>query len=456
MVNKIHSITIIDAIDLSTKLEPYLIKYNQIKYQQLLITESNYERILNEYLSEDDILLDLAYNIETRCLLKWCHDRKVCFVNTSVELWEPFGEKYKNDPRLLTLYHRQMQLIEMQNDIKWNKKGPTAILDHGCNPGLVSHFVKRGLIDMAEYVLNQNETIISNNNKIQLENALQRKDYPQLAYLLNIKTIHISERDTQLTNDPKKVNEFVNTWSIEGFIEEGAAPAEMGWGTHERDIPNGTFFHNDSNGPRNQVCLSTKGMNTWVRSWVPSGEIIGMVIRHGEAYGLSKYLSVYTDDENNNGVLYRPTVHYAYLPCDPALSSLVEFRMHNYQLQPTLRILNDDIIEGADEVGVLLLGSPYVNAWWTGSVLDIHQTREIISGQSATTLQVAISVVAALQYCMKHPNEGICLPDDIDVDEILDMCMPYLGTWVSKAANWPPENDKIKENWQFTSFQVED
>ncbi|CAF0828527.1 unnamed protein product [Adineta steineri] len=349
-----------------------------------------------------------------------------------------------------------MQLIEMQNDIKWNKKGPTAILDHGCNPGLVSHFVKRGLIDMAEYVLNQNETIISNNNKIQLENALQRKDYPQLAYLLNIKTIHISERDTQLTNDPKKVNEFVNTWSIEGFIEEGAAPAEMGWGTHERDIPNGTFFHNDSNGPRNQVCLSTKGMNTWVRSWVPSGEIIGMVIRHGEAYGLSKYLSVYTDDENNNGVLYRPTVHYAYLPCDPALSSLVEFRMHNYQLQPTLRILNDDIIEGADEVGVLLLGSPYVNAWWTGSVLDIHQTREIISGQSATTLQVAISVVAALQYCMKHPNEGICLPDDIDVDEILDMCMPYLGTWVSKAANWPPENDKIKENWQFTSFQVED
>ncbi|CAF4165134.1 unnamed protein product, partial [Adineta steineri] len=444
MVNKIHSITIIDAIDLSTKLEPYLIKYNQIKYQQLLITESNYERILNEYLSEDDILLDLAYNIETRCLLKWCHDHKVCFVNTSIELWEPFGEKYKNDPRLLTLYHRQMQLIEMQNDIKWNKKGPTAILDHGCNPGLVSHFVKRGLIDMAEYVLNQNETIISNNNKIQLENALQRKDYPQLAYLLNIKTIHISERDTQLTNDPKKVNEFVNTWSIEGFIEEGAAPAEMGWGTHERDIPNGTFFHNDSNGPRNQVCLSTKGMNTWVRSWVPSGEIIGMVIRHGEAYGLSKYLSVYTDDENNNGVLYRPTVHYAYLPCDPALSSLVEFRMHNYQLQPTLRILNDDIIEGADEVGVLLLGSPYVNAWWTGSVLDIHQTREIISGQSATTLQVAISVVAALQYCMKHPNEGICLPDDIDVDEILDMCMPYLGTWVSKAANWPPENDKIK------------
>jgi homospermidine synthase len=87
-----------------------------------------------------------------------------------------------------------------------------------------------------------------------------------LAYLLGIKTIHISERDTQLTKDPKKVNEFVNTWSIEGLAEEGVAPAEMGWGTHERNLPNETFFHDEKQGPCNQVCLSTKGMNTWVNN----------------------------------------------------------------------------------------------------------------------------------------------------------------------------------------------
>lgn len=262
--NRLTTITIIDALDQRIKLDEYLKRYEQIRYQQELITQCNYQEILSRYLSAGDILLDLAYNLETRCLLKWCHDHQVCFVNTSVELWNPFGEAYRNDPRLLTLYHRQMQLLDMQNDPKWKQNGPTAILDHGCNPGLVSHFVKRGLIDMAEHVLKQADQYLSLNEQDELELAVRTKNYPQLAYLLGIKTIHISERDTQLTKDPKKVNEFVNTWSIEGLVEEGAAPAEMGWGTHERDLPNGIYFHQPGQGPCNQVCLATKGMNTWV------------------------------------------------------------------------------------------------------------------------------------------------------------------------------------------------
>ena len=261
---QICSITIIDVIDQQARTEPYHKQYNQVKHCREEITKDNYAEVLSKYLSEGDILLDLAVNLETRCLLKWCHDHKVCFVNTSVELWDPFSEAYKKDIRLLTLYHRQMQLIEMQNDKNWNKKGPTAIIDHGCNPGLVSHFAKRALVDMAQYVLDQNKQTISIDEKTKLESALKTKNYRQLAYLMDIKTIHISERDTQLTKDPKKVNEFVNTWSIEGLAEEAVAPAELGWGTHEKIIPNGTCFHKEKEGPCNQICLSTKGMNTWV------------------------------------------------------------------------------------------------------------------------------------------------------------------------------------------------
>lgn len=51
---------------------------------------------------------------------------------------------------------------------------------------------------------------------------------------LGVNVIHCSERDTQLTNNPKRPGEFVNTWSVEGFYEEGIAPAELGWGTHEK------------------------------------------------------------------------------------------------------------------------------------------------------------------------------------------------------------------------------
>ena len=153
--------------------------------------------------------------------------------------------------------------------------------------------------------------------------------FNRLAMHLGVKVIHISERDTQITNQPKQVDEFVNTWSIEGFREEGIAPAEMGWGTHERTLPQRAFAH--THGPLNQICLGQMGCRTWVRSWVPNCEIVGMVIRHGEAFSISEHLTV--NDEH--GVpIYRPTVHYAYCPCDSAIVSLHELQMRNFELQP--------------------------------------------------------------------------------------------------------------------------
>jgi homospermidine synthase len=47
---------------------------------------------------------------------------------------------------------------------------------------------------------------------------------------LNVKSIHIAEKDTQESRVIKKDDEFVNTWSIEGYAEEGKQPAELGWG----------------------------------------------------------------------------------------------------------------------------------------------------------------------------------------------------------------------------------
>src|ERR687895_416551 len=48
-----------------------------------------------------------------------------------------------------------------------------------------------------------------------------------------------------------------------------------------------------------------------------------MVIRHGEAFSISEYLTV----EENGEAVYRPTVHYAYCPADAAIASLHELHM---------------------------------------------------------------------------------------------------------------------------------
>lgn len=59
----------------------------------------------------------------------------------------------------------------------------------------------------------------------------------QLAQRLNIKAIQCAERDTQVFSHSKQRNEFVNTWSVDGFAGEGCQLSEPGWGTHEQYFP---------------------------------------------------------------------------------------------------------------------------------------------------------------------------------------------------------------------------
>jgi homospermidine synthase len=246
-----------------------------------------------------------------------------------------------------------------------------------------------------------------------------------------VKVIHCSERDTQISDQPKQVDEFVNTWSIEGFREEGTTTAEMGWGTHEKELPPRAFQHED--GPRNQICLAQMGIGTWVRSWVPNYAIRGMVVRHGEAFTISDKLTVWENDK----AVYRPTVHYAYCPCDAAIASLNELRGYDYELQPNLRIMGDEITSGADILGALVMGHAY-NSWWCGSDLSIEESRRLVPHQNATTMQVAISVVAAVMWMIEHPAQGICVPDDLPHEHILEISRPYLGDFISTPSDWTP------------------
>jgi len=345
---------------------------------------------------------------------------------------------------------------------KW-KNGPTAVVEHGANPGLVSHWTKVALQDIAQTILRvgfRPGEDLAGNQQTTLEQALANQDYPRLAMLTGTKVIHISERDTQITDKPKRLEEFVNTWSVVGFHEEGIAPAELGWGTHERRLPENAQVH--TYGPRNQICLSQMGINTFVRSWVPSGEILGMVVRHGEAFTISDYLTVWKEEK----AVYRPTVHYAYLPTDSALASLHELKMRNFALQPQHRIMNDEIIDGNDELGVLLLGHA-LNGWWVGSQLDIHETRKHVQHQNATTLQVAASVLGAVAWMIKNPRQGFCVPDQLAHEEVLKVANPYLKPCVSMQTDWTPLKNRFDpfarwispaptedDLWQFESFLV--
>ncbi|HEX3539326.1 MAG TPA: saccharopine dehydrogenase C-terminal domain-containing protein [Acidimicrobiales bacterium] len=421
------------------------------------VTEDNYATLLGDYVGAGDVIVDLAWNIGTADILDWCRSRGVRYVNASLELWDPYAGIGTEAPTERTLYARHMALRDMI--ARWgDNRGPTAILDHGANPGLVSHFTKAALVDIADRWLAdagagpQYDAVAA---------ARDDRAWNRLAQALGVKVVHISERDTQISTEPKRENEFVNTWSVEGFYEEGIAPAEMGWGSHERTMP--TWGYGHDRGPRNQICIAHPGCRTWVRSWVPGGEIVGMVIRHGEAFSISDALTV-----SEGGVaVYRPTVHYAYCPADAAIASLHELHMRGDVLQPEWRIMNDDIVSGRDELGCLLMGHPFTS-WWIGSLLDIHETRRLVPHQNATTLQVAASVLGAVQWLLEHPSAGVCLPDDLPHEEILGHARPYLGPFISRPVDWSPltnwadpfagygrRRPSPEDVWQFSTFLVE-
>src|SRR5262249_44096821 len=144
-------------------------------------------------------VLDLAWNIGCTDILQWCHDHGVLYLNTSVELWDPYADAATTPPTERTLYVRHMAIRAMME--RWGARGPTAVLEHGANPGLVSHFTKVALRDIAGVLLSKELPAARRRG---VEAALTTGDYARLAMLTGTKVIHISERDTQVADRPKR------------------------------------------------------------------------------------------------------------------------------------------------------------------------------------------------------------------------------------------------------------
>jgi homospermidine synthase len=464
-------ITILDFEDVRQHIEDSL--KAGVSFKQARLTQDNYASLLSELVGAGDIILDLSWNVETFDMLQWCGEHNVGYLNASLEEWDPYGDIENKSPYDRSLYSRQMRIRLLKSRLSARSNAsPTAIIDHGANPGLVSHFTKRALLEIANTMVQNGMPAATGINKGAFERLIAEAAghaegaFARLSQATGTKVIHISERDTQISALPKAVNEFVNTWSIEGLYEEGTAPAELGWGTHERRLPK--HAHVPIGGPVNQIFLAQPGIRTLVHSWVPDGgPIIGMVVRHAESFSISDHLTVWEDTIEGRRAVYRPTVHYAYMPCDNAILSVYELTMRNYQLQPRLRIMADEITAGMDELGVLLMGHG-LTTWWTGSQLDIHEARRHVQGQSATTLQVAAGVLSGLIFIVNHPLKGILVPDELPHDEILDIAAPYLGHCPSVQSNWTPLESRSRlfskwgappvdesDLWQFASFAVE-
>jgi homospermidine synthase len=409
------------------------------------LLRENHEDIVRAHIGPGDFLLNLSVKVSSAALIDFCQRNSILYLDTCIEPWPG---SY-TDPSLSISQRSNYMLREEVLKLRsLSIKGPraTAILAHGANPGLVSHFVKQALLNIAA------------DTGVAPAIPKTREEWAALAQALEVKVIHIAERDTQASMTPKKIGEFVNTWSIDGFYSESSQPSEMGWGTHEKKLPHDGHEHDFGCG--SAIYLDQPSFMTKARSWTPIAKSQhGWVVTHHESISIADYLTV----KDGEKVIYRPTVHYAYHPCDGALLSLDELAGNNGVLQKEQRLMSEEILPGGvDELGVLLMGHAKTSYWY-GSRLSIDQARSLVPHNNATGLQVTASIIGAMVWAIQNPTQGIVDADEVDHQVLMDVARPYLGDILGVYTDWTPiqgrgelfpEEFDAEDPWQFENFRV--
>ncbi|WP_019643918.1 homospermidine synthase [Novispirillum itersonii] len=414
-----------------------------IRFLQTALTPETARAVLEPLLAgQNGFIVNMSVNVSSLDLIRLAQEWGALYIDTCIEPWEGGYTDTSKTASQRSNYALREEALALQAQFPGGK---TAVMAHGANPGLVSHFVKRALLTVAA------------DTGVAVSAPSSRAEWAQLARTLGIKGIHIAERDTQTTVTPKVRGEFWNTWSIDGFVGEGMQPAELGWGTHEKGLPEDGFRHGF--GCDAAIYLGRPGASTRVRTWTPmEGPFHGFLITHNEAISIADYLTV----RDGDAVVYRPTVHYAYHPCDAAVLSLHELSGKEWSEQPVYRLLNEQLTEGRDELGVLLFGHAK-NAYWYGSHLSVAEARELAPYQNATGLQVTAAVLGGMVWAINNPDAGLMEADELPHEDILAVAAPYLGPVVGEYTDWTPLQGREKlfpedvdhdDPWQFRNVRV--
>lgn len=453
------------------KSKYYVISKNKLEYTYFLelggnlgnfitaeIKKENYQDIFSKYLEEGDLLIDFSDNVGTYDFIKWCADNNVMYLNTGETDW---------DDNWYSIFTENIKKNNLREEIKKykSKNKYPIVLQHGNNPGLVSHFVKAGI----EYIVKTQFKKDKYLNKL-----LAEKKFNILAKELDIKQIHVNDNDYQKVKDKFDNNTLFNTWSIDSFFFEILSEATANIGPHEIiDYNDKCNLIDNKNGflEFKDLALDKKG-----KTYYPKGEFDGYLVPHEETITIAKSLEI----KEKNKVIYRPTVIFLYSPCDYSIEYMKKAKVEEYIKQkdilhdsktntdPIIRgykypnrtqiIYKENINSGTEYVGVLLLGSKF-DPVWVGNRIKKHflyKNKKDSYWQTPTITPVSMSALAACCWMIKNKDKGgIYFPDDIDdYNEIISFAEKYISKTIYKSF----KKDKIesKLNINIKELQLKD
>ncbi len=408
------------------------------------INRENFKKIFSAYLEEGDFLIDFADSVGTKDFIDWCATHNVMYLNTGETDW---------DDNWYNIFEENLKKNKLRDEIKQksNINKYPIVLQHGNNPGLVSHFVKAGL----EYIVKKQFK-----NEKKYYKLLKENRFNELAKELGVIEIHVNDNDCQKVKDNFDKNKLYSTWSIDSFFFEMLSEATANIGTNEKidyekeckriDIKNGFLEFKD-------IAIDKIG-----KTYYPKGKIEGFIVPHEETITIAKSLEV----KNENEVIYRPTVLFLYSPCDFSVEYLKNARINlntnklkssdNFKEDEVVRgfkypkkaeiIYREKIKRGTEYVGVLLLGSKF-NPVWVGNRIKkkfLYKDEKTSFWQTPTITPVAMSALAATCWMIKNKDKGgIYFPDDIkEYKEIIHFAEKYISKTIYKTIS----KEKIEHN----------
>jgi homospermidine synthase len=428
------NITVIDERDIYDEIKQTIIQ--PINILSNTNVDVNTYKILLEQLSNNDIIIDAASSIDTFYIIQLCQERGASYINSALnDEWSLPDNNLRNKEELLknTIYSIHKNLEKYNNNL--SDKNFNSVLCMGCNPGNVSLWCKLGLINIAK------------DKDIEYSDFENQDKWNLLSQKLGVEVIHISEKDTQIINEPKKDDEYCNTWSktMDSYYSEALTNVELSIGTHEANKNN---YTEDDIILQNEECLILNrfGCYTFAQSWIPYyKKIVGNVICHDETYTIGKKLSVY----NEKNIIYKPSIYYVYNPCNAAKLSLNELKELDENYQLNYRLLTNEIIDGNDILGLTYFLEDKKCIYWIGSLLGIEEARNIFDNKinniiNATILPVIAGYLTGIIYLIdlnrNNIKKGIIEADDIPL-EYMKYQLPFLGDFIFTKE----ENYKIKK-----------
>ena len=423
------------------------------------INKDNFKEVFEKYLDEGDLLIDFADTVGTRDILTWCVSKNVMYINTGEADWPENWYSIFNENELKCKIREE---IESNKDVN---KYPV-ILQHGNNPGLVSHFVKAGLEYIVKHQFKKDKDI---------QKLLKENKFNKLAKSIGLKMVHVNDIDTQKVVGNYKEDTLYSTWCIDSFWFEMLSEATMNVGTHENiDYENKCKYFDKEKG---YLEFKSLAANTKCRTYYPGGEFDAFLVPHEETITIAKGLEV----KENDATVYRPSVMFLYLPCEFATRYLENAKLNEYPdvdpdkpqdcetkdliitrgyLYPkNAEILyKEKIASGTEYVGVLLIGDNF-NPVWVGNRVEksfLYKSKKGSYWQTPTITPVAMSALAAIKWMIKNKDKGgIYFPDDIfDYKDIIKSAEKYISKTIFKT--FKKEELESKTNINFSNIQFKD